>query len=60
MGQTIENVYLDLGKGRVFAPSLVYVGLSRVPSLNGLGMRRKITMSDVYISKESLLFLESL
>ncbi len=58
-GQTIENAYIDLG-WKVFAPALTYVGLSRLTSLDGLGLKRKIKMSDIYASEESLEFLSKI
>lgn len=55
-GQTIENAYIDMG-WKVFAPALTYVALSRLTSLDGLGLKRRLKMSDIYASKESLDFL---
>jgi ATP-dependent DNA helicase PIF1 len=56
-GQTVETAYIDLGY-KVFAPGLTYVALSRVPDCDkGLGLKRKIKMSDIYASREALDFL---
>jgi len=51
-GQTFKNAYLDLS--RVFAEGQVYVALSRVKSLNGLGLKRKIYSRDIKVNQEVL------
>ncbi len=58
-GQTIEAGYIDMG-WKVFAPALTYVALSRLTGLEGLGLKRKLKMSDIYASKESLEFLSKI
>ena len=49
-GQTFENVILDLDTGS-FAHGQTYVALSRVVSLEGLYLTRKIKMSDVIFNQ---------
>ena len=58
-GQTFTDVYADFEKW-VFATGLVYVGLSRLTSLEGLGLRRPIKSKDITVNKESLEFLEKI
>lgn len=58
-GQTISDAYIDL-ENYVFAEGLTYVALSRLKSLDGLGLKRKIRMNDIRASKESLEFLSNL
>jgi len=55
-GQTLETAYIDLEQ-YVFADGLTYVALSRLKSLDGLGLKRKIRMTDIRASKEALDFL---
>ena len=50
-GQTFENVILDLDTGS-FAHGQTYVALSRVVSLEGLFLTRKIKMSDIIFNQD--------
>ena len=54
-GKTFDNAYLALTGWT--PPGLVYVGLSRLTSLNGLGLSRPLYMSDIQIFKEAMDFL---
>jgi len=58
-GKTIDTAYIDFGY-KAFAPSMVYVGLSRLTSLDGLGLFRKIKKTDIMLNIESLKFLETI
>ena len=49
-GQTFEKAIIDLDRGS-FAPGQTYVALSRVTSLEGLFLTRKINISDVIFDK---------
>ena len=49
-GQTFENVILNLDTGS-FAHGQTYVALSRVVSLEGLYLTRRIKMSDVIFNQ---------
>ena len=49
-GQTFENVILDLDTGS-FAHGQTYVALSRVVSLEGLYLTRRIKMSDIIFNQ---------
>ncbi len=57
-GQTFSALYFDKGK-KVFAESLIYVALSRLRDLKGLGLMQRIQHSDVKVSREALEFLET-
>jgi len=56
-GQTLDAIYFNPGN-YVFADGLVYVALSRLTSLDGLGLFRPLKMNDIKVNKESLDFLE--
>lgn len=58
-GKTLDIAYIDFGF-KAFAPSMVYVGLSRLTSLEGLGLFRKIKKSDIMLNYEALNFLETI
>ena len=49
-GQTFEKAIIDLDRGS-FAPGQTYVALSRVTSIDGLFLTRKINVSDVVFDK---------
>jgi hypothetical protein len=57
-GQTLDNAYIDLEKWTPEASC--YVALSRLKSLDGLGLKRKISARDIKVSKESLDFLSKI
>jgi hypothetical protein len=57
-GQTFDNVVVDLGSG-AFCGGQSYVALSRVTSLDGLFLKRKITMSDIFVEDEIQKFAQS-
>lgn len=58
-GNTFDNIYFD-AEGHVFADSIIYVALSRLRTLGGLGLKRPIQHKDVRVNKEALKFLEEL
>ena len=49
-GQTFEKAIIDLDRGS-FAPGQTYVALTRVTSIDGLFLTRKINVSDVVFDK---------
>lgn len=54
-GKTFDNAYLaPVGWT---PPGIIYVGLSRLTSLNGLGISRPLTMEDVKVNQEAMDFL---
>ena len=58
-GQTLDAVYFNPGKW-VFAEGLTYVALSRLTSVEGLGLARPLRMNDIRANKESLEFINKL
>ncbi|MDU1905163.1 MAG: AAA family ATPase [Dysgonomonas sp.] len=54
-GLTFDKALIDFGSG-TFASGQAYVALSRVKSLSGLHLRRKLRLSDIKISKEIMYF----
>jgi hypothetical protein len=57
-GLTFDRVILDFGNG-TFASGQAYVALSRVRSLEGLFLKRKLTPTDIYIDSEIKKFAET-
>jgi ATP-dependent exoDNAse (exonuclease V) alpha subunit len=55
-GKTVDSAYFI--PGNWLPPGLVYVALSRVTHLEGLGLSRQLTMRDIQINQESFDFLE--
>ena len=51
-GLTLDVIYFDPSRHPM--PNCVYVALSRLRSLNGLGLKRKLRKDDVIISDESV------
>lgn len=58
-GQSYDKVILDLNS-HIFAPGQLYVALSRVRSLDGLFLTKKITFSDIISDDSILRFLNRL
>jgi ATP-dependent exoDNAse (exonuclease V) alpha subunit len=56
-GKTIDAAYFI--PGNWLPEGLVYVALSRITSLNGLGLSRPLTMKDIKVNQESWDFLEN-
>lgn len=56
-GKTFDNAYIALMGWT--PPGIVYVGLSRLTSLEGLGISRPINMNDIKVYKEAIDFLQS-
>ena len=57
-GQTFDRATVDLGSG-AFCGGQTYVALSRVTSLDGLFLKHKLTMADIFIEDEITKFAES-
>jgi ATP-dependent exoDNAse (exonuclease V) alpha subunit len=54
---TYENAYIDFGK--VFSAGQVYVGLSRLKSIDGLGIKGSIKPTDIMIHPEVREFMKT-
>jgi ATP-dependent exoDNAse (exonuclease V) alpha subunit len=55
-GKSIDAVYLQLGG---WSPEgLIYVALSRTPTIGGLGLSRELRFSDIKVNMESWKFLQ--
>ena len=55
-GKSIDSVYLQLNQ---WCPEgLLYVALSRTPTIGGLGLSREITAKDVNVNREAWEFLQ--
>ena len=59
-GQTWDNVYIDLGQNGAFAEGQVYVALSRVRSINGVNLCKKLRFEDIIINPRVKMFIQSL
>lgn len=58
-GQTYDRIVIDL-KSHIFAPGQLYVALSRVKSLDGLFLTKKIAISDIIADESVFIFLNQL
>ena len=58
-GKTLDNVKVDLGIEGAFAPGQLYTALSRVRSLDGLYLERKVTNDDVEVDMDALRFTQA-
>ena len=56
-GLTFDSIYLDIGRG-AFAPGQTYVALSRCRTLNGVHLKKDITVRDVYCDPRVKAFFE--
>lgn len=54
-GKTFDNAYIALTGWT--PPGIIYVGLSRLTSLNGLGLSRPLRIDDIKVYKEAMDFL---
>jgi len=57
-GQTFDRAIVDLGS-RAFCGGQTYVALSRVTSLDGLCLKRMLTMADIFVEDEIRQFAET-
>lgn len=56
-GLTFDNIYLDIGRG-AFAPGQTYVALSRCRTLNGVHLKKDISVRDVLCDRRVQQFFE--
>lgn len=56
-GLTLDAVYMDVSGW--MAPHSIYLGLSRLKSIDGLGLSRPLKASDIRIDKEAIRFFSS-
>ena len=57
-GQTWDKVCVDLTGGHAFAAGQVYVALSRVRTIEGVHLRRKLTERDILVNPSITKFLK--
>ncbi|MEE1265751.1 MAG: DEAD/DEAH box helicase [Akkermansia sp.] len=57
-GQTWDNVCVDITGGYAFAAGQVYVALSRVRTIEGVHLRRKLTDRDILVNPSITKFLK--
>jgi len=57
-GQTFDRIAVDLGSG-AFCGGQTYVALSRVTTLDGLCLKKTVTMADIFVEDEIRQFAES-
>lgn len=57
-GQTWDNVCVDLRGGNAFAAGQVYVALSRVRTIEGVHLRRRLTERDILVNPSITKFLK--
>ncbi len=57
-GLTFDSIYLDIGRG-AFAPGQTYVALSRCRSLQGVKLKKDITLKDIRCDGRVQAFLRS-
>lgn len=58
-GQTWDNVYIALGQNGAFAEGQVYVALSRVRSINGVNLCKRLRFADIKINSRVKAFIEN-
>lgn len=58
-GLTFDEIYLDIGRG-AFAPGQTYVALSRCRSLEGVRLKKDITLRDIRCDARVVSFFRSL
>ncbi len=58
-GQTWDNVYIDLGQNGAFAEGQVYVALSRVRSINGVNLCKRLRFEDIIINPRVREFIQN-
>lgn len=59
-GASMDKAIIDLGWGAGWAAGLVYVSLSRLRSIEGLYLTRKIRPDDIVVDKEALTWLNEM
>ncbi len=59
-GATLDKAIVDLGSNCTFATAMVYVALSRLRTLEGLFLRRKITTKDLNVDLEAIKWLKEM
>lgn len=58
-GQTFDNVHIDMGSG-AFAYGQTYVALSRCKSIEGITLKKKIGLRDIFVDKDIYSFMNSI
>ena len=58
-GSTLDCAFIDVGSYQ-YCDSLVYVALSRLKTIDGIGLKKPLKMTDICANKESLEFLETI
>ena len=58
-GLTFDGIYLDIGRG-AFAPGQTYVALSRCRSLEGVTLKKEISLSDIRCDSRVTSFFQTI
>jgi len=59
-GTTLDKAIVDLGWSCTFATGILYVALSRMRSIGGLYLKRKIRPEDIFVDLDAIAWLKEM